>query len=318
MDVTSALIKLYSTHTTEAIESSGALLLKHFAVPDINSLIRIDGYTEAFSLVSDCAKTIDRLSAQLAGQPPGLMVRENIRLLRDMLDQRVLVKKQDVMRSLIEGRLYPKWDPLAQALYDRKKAILEWRDFFVSYTNRDAPATNGQFRRLIKSALGIVPKGADNQLNYVARVITRHLRRYQGLTGFFDEEDLKMGETLNHQVDQFCRKSFALVQIIEPLALASEPPTNWCFYEYSQFTENPDVTASLQRRHYFIVTGTTLGAVRPAALAGPFDPWVRKIDEVRYLALGHESNETIKSKIAEIAKEIVKLRAEVLESWINT
>jgi hypothetical protein len=53
------------------------------------------------------------------------------------------------------------------------------------------PATNQQFRGLIKSCLGTTPKGAETEANYLARVITRHLRRYQGLSGFFDEDNLK-------------------------------------------------------------------------------------------------------------------------------
>jgi hypothetical protein len=72
-------------------------------------------------------------------------------------------KKIEVTRSLFEGRLRRSWPPAEQALYDRKKQILEWRDFFVSYTNRDAPATNQQFSGLIKSCFGMTPKDDEAQ-----------------------------------------------------------------------------------------------------------------------------------------------------------
>ena len=59
-------------------------------------------------------------------------------------------------------------------------------------------------------------------------------------------------------------------QLIEPLALEREPTRNWCFYEYSQFSLNPDIVRLLgnKDRHFFIVTGGKVDdAVRPANLA---------------------------------------------------
>ena len=203
--------------------------------------------------------------------------------------------------------------------YDKKKSILEWRDFFVSYTNRDAPATNVQFRQLIRSCLGQAPKGDENQSNYVARVITRHLRRYQGLSGFFDEENLKVGESINTEVDRYCARAFALVQLIEPLALEREPPRNWVFHEYQQFSGNPDIVTLLgnKNRHFFVLAGAALEAIRPANLAPAYTSWVDRIDALKYISLSDERNNTLRSKIKLIANQILKLRTEIVDAWLS-
>jgi hypothetical protein len=316
MDPLAELVQLYSDHSIHAIEGSGSLLLQHFQQPTPEGLLAIPGYKETFSLVSACAASVDAIATRESD--PAAQVRASVRLLRRMIDDGEPAKKLDISRSLVQGRLYRSWSPAHQQLYEQKCAILEWRDFFVSYTNRDAPATNGQFRELIRSCLGQAPKGADNQMNYVARVITRHLRRYQGLSGFFDEDNLKVGENIQNQVDQYCARAFAFVQLIEPLALEREPPINWCFYEYSEFSRNPAVIGLLgnKDRHFFILAGGKLEAVQPANLPAAYRPWVDRIDGLRYVSLQNERNTTLRSKIQLIATEIVALRAQIVDAWI--
>jgi hypothetical protein len=121
------------------------------------------------------------------------------------------------------------------------------------------------------------------QANHVARVVTRHLRRYEQLSGFFDEDNLKVGEDLKEAVDGFCTKAFAFVQLVEPLSFDREPPQNWCFYEYKRFTENPAITALMgnKSRHYFILTDPQLSAIQPAGLYPPFTGWTKRIEELR-------------------------------------
>ena len=318
MDPIAELLQLYCDHSTEAIEADGAILLRHFQIPDVKGLLAIDGYKEAFSLVSGCAALLDGIVTR--NPDPEAQVRATVRLLRRMIDDGESSRKFDATRQLVEERLYKSWPPAQQDLYNRKKVILEWRDFFVSYTNRDAPATNDQFRSLIRSCLGRTPRGDENQSNYLARVITRHLRRYQGLSGFFDEDNLKVGENIEYAVDRFCRRAFALVQLIEPLALEKEPPHNWCFHEYSQFSLNPDIVGLLgdKDRHFFVLAGDGLKAVRPANLAPAYQAWLDRIGRLKYISLHDERNTVLRAKIQEIAIEIVALRAEIVDAWIES
>jgi hypothetical protein len=310
------LIKLYCQHTTSEIETDGRLLLKHFHVPDAVALLAIDGYKDAFHIVSKCSSELDLLVAKHSSTQA--QVTESIRLLRDMIDKGDLSKAIEVMRKLVEGRLYKTWPAADQQMYDRKKEILEWRDFFVSYTNRDAPAMNDQYRALIRSCFGVTPKGVENKSNYVARVITRHLRRSEGLSGFFDNDDTKVGEDIQHEVDGYCKRAFALVQLIEPLALEKEPPKNWCFYEYCQFGQSVSAggTVSGDKRHFFILAGDTLNTVRPANLVASYHEWVDRIERVRYVPLNNERNISLRAKIKTIAIEILSMRANIVDAWL--
>lgn len=317
MDVVDNLLALYTAHSTQEIEGNGALLLGHFGVRDPGDLTAIEGYNDAFTLVSACAKLVDDLAAENAD--PEAQVRAAIRLLRRMLDDGEPIKKQEAVRRLVEGKLYGSWATAQQSLYDRKKAILDWRDFFVSYTNRDAPATNSQFRQLIRGCLGKAPSGQDNNSNFLARVITRHLRRYEGLSGFFDEENLQVGEHIKFGVDVYCRTAFALVQLIEPLALDREPPINWCFYEYCKFSGNQELAALMgdKDRHFFILAGADLASIQPANLPAPYKKWVERIESVKFIPLADQRTTTLRAKIKQVAKQIVALRAEIVDAWVK-
>ena len=236
MNVRANLLKLYCDYTTYAIEESdGKLLLDTFGVGQPEALIAIPGYPATFAAISECALIVDHIAAKYPS--PDDQTRESLRTLRRMLDDGTPETKIEAVRTIVEGRLYKVWPAEQQVFYDQKKQILEWRDFFVSYTNRDAPAINRQFQDLIKSCLGFVPRGPQLQTNYLARVIARHLRRYQQLSGFYDDENLQVGENIQHKVDEYCTKVFAFVQIIEPLSFDKEPPHNWCFHEYRCFSE---------------------------------------------------------------------------------
>jgi hypothetical protein len=320
MDARIELTKLYCNHSTEAIESAdGKLLLDCFGVAQPEALLAIQDYPEAFALVSECAAIVDNLTAKYP--TPEVQVRESIRMLRRMIDDGDQPKKLDTARALVEGRLRTSWPPQERMLYDEKVQILEWRDFFVSYTNRDAPAINQQFRALIKSCLGSTPKGEQSKSNYLARVVTRHLRRYQQLTGFFDEDNLQVGENLQEAVDKFCTKAFALVQLIEPLTFDKEPPTNWCFHEYKRFTENPAIVALFGKkdRHYFVLTDPSLSAIQPAGLIPSYVGWVQRIESLRqaHIALDGERNMTLRAKIKDVAAQILTLRAEIIDRWLG-
>jgi hypothetical protein len=314
------LLELYRAHSTGAIEASdGRLLLDTFGAAQPEDLLAIAGYREAFGLVSMCSRFVDGIVSKHSRTDE--QVRESIRMLRRMHDDDEPAGKINATRKLVEGRLYPNWPAADRMLYDEKKQILEWQDFFVSYTNRDAPVTNEQFRSLIKSCLGSMPKGEQAGVNQLARVITRHLRRYQGLRGFFDESDIKAGENIEDAVDRFCTKAFALVQLIEPLTFDKEPPRNWCFHEYTRFSENHEVVALMgdRNRHYFIITDPDLGAIRPAALSPPYSAWFQRMNDLRqtHIVLTNERNTTLRSKIKVIANEILKLRAEVIDRWLS-
>jgi hypothetical protein len=313
------LTKLYCVNSIKLIErGNGEILLKAFGVQHHDQLLKIPGYSSAFTLVSECAAIVNALSRRCP--EPSDQLRESLRLLRGMVDDGAPTNKIEVTRKLVEGMLRNGWPSAHQELYDKKKEILEWRDFFVSYTNRDAPAINGQFRALIKGCLGASPKGQQLKENYLARVIARHLRSYQQLSGFFDNDNLEVGENIENRVDGYCTKAFALVQLIEPLSFAREPPTNWCFHEYTVFSGNAKVIEALgdKDRHFFILTDQQLGAIEPANPYPKYDKWAAHIANLKHLhiAVKNERNETLRGKIKKIATQIVALRSKTIDRWL--
>jgi hypothetical protein len=164
-------------------------------------------------------------------------------------------------------------------------------------------------------------QGRRSPKNYLAKVITLHLRQYQGLSGFFDEDNLKVGEIIKDEVDGYCTKAFALVQLIEPLTFDKEPPRNWCFHEFRQFSENPVLVALLgdKNRHYFLLTDPQLSSLQPANVFPPYAGWYKRIDDLKqvHISLDGERNITLRAKIKAIATQILTLRAEIIDAWLK-
>lgn len=316
MSILDDLVQLYCKHDAAAIEQGdGTLLLQHFNVSNPQALLALEGYASAFQSVSACAALIASLRTRHPEEAD--QVRESVRLLRRMIDDAEPQTKLEITRKLVEGSLRRRWKPEQQALYDDKAQVLEWRDFFVSYTDREARQTNKQFRLLINSCLGTFPRGEDLNRNHLAKVISRHLRRYEGLSGFFADESLEIGERIAEAVDGYCTKAFALVQLIEPLSFDREPPKNWCLHEYRCFSDNPIVKSLLgdHDRHFFVLTDA-LSALRPTHLSSSQNAWVDHIDSLKHLSLAGERNLTLRAKLKEIARQIGKVRHEVIEAWL--
>jgi hypothetical protein len=313
------LVGLYSAKPTSAIEKgNGDLLLKCFGVADYQSLLKIEGYQKDFALVSSCALYVDQFSIKWTEQASQVV--ESIRLLRSMLDDGEPQSRIDTVRQLIEGRLYRRaWDSAHQAQYDKKKGILDWKDFFLSYTNRDAPSTNQQLRDLVKSCLGKNPPSDPKSPNFVARVLAHHLQGYHTLSGFFDQSSIKAGEDIPDKVDDYCQSCFGFVQLVEPIMFGREPPKNWCFHEYRQFTDAPLVRDLLagKSRHYFILIQKELKDVLPAGGgAAAYKQWLEHMSRLRHVSLAGHKNESLRQEMKEVAEQILKLRAEVVEAWL--
>src|ERR1700719_3589115 len=96
MDPQTELTKLYSSYSTQAIEASdGRLLLDAFGVAQPEELVAIQGYSEAFVLVSGCSSILDSLVEKHVSDVE--QVRESLRLLRRMLDDGEPEKKIKTM-----------------------------------------------------------------------------------------------------------------------------------------------------------------------------------------------------------------------------
>ena len=311
------LIDLYTLYASADVESNGGrLLLEWFGVSSHEALLALDGYDEAFAQVSGCADLLRRLTERYKNK--GEQVIESLRLLRRMTDDAESDIRIITLRRLIEGRLYNRlWDSPEQTAYDQKKELLEWKDFFLSYTNRDG-ATNERFRALVKSCFSKYPLTGGN-FNYVAQVISHHLQGYQHLSGFFDRDKLKVGEDIQEKVDEYCRRCFAFVQLVEPLTFSREPPKNWCFHEYQQFSANSKISKALgnKDRHCFVLIDEKLKDLLPANIPPVYAEWSARMGRVLTISIsGYKRNAVLMPQLKEIAKQILKVRAEIIDAWL--
>jgi hypothetical protein len=210
-----------------------------------------------------------------------------------------------------------KWSQAQRDRFDRKLELLEWRDFFISYTDRDAPSTNERFRRLLRTTLSSTPAKAKGK-NFVARALAKHLGGYQQLSAFFAEDKLKIGEVVEREVDKYCHRAFAFVQLIEPMSFQREPPKNWCFHEYQIFTGTPVIQRLFgqKNRHFFILVDEPVDKVVPANLAADYDGWRDQLNAHKNVSLNPKTNNyDLRPVTREIADQIKNLRAEIINAW---
>src|SRR5262245_737082 len=317
MEPLDRLIRLFSVHEiSDILANDGQLLVDTFNVTDYTKLPEIPGYENAYVLVRKMVTQLDQVVKDF--QEPSQQVNECLRILLKMMDDMIPTGNIDVMQRLIEGRLYGlKWDDKGKQAYDRKREILKWKDFFISYSNRDAPATNQEFRMVIRSSLGKNPKDGEES-NYLAKVLAKHLRTHN-LEGFFDEWNLKVGEDIKEEITEYCKKCFGFVQLIEPVLFRKDPEKeNWCHFEYNHFTENPalQVIGNLDR-HYFVTTQEQLDRMLPVRFPSEYENWRDNIARRKRLCLVNKRETALRLEMREIAAKIRKLREETIEAWLS-
>lgn len=318
MEPLERLIEIFSTYEISAIlANDGQLLVDTFGVSDYKKLSEIPGYVDAFALVTTMATQLEQVVKDF--MEPSQQVNECIRILLKMIDEMKPIHNFEVMQHLIEGRLYGlRWIDKEKQAYDRKREILEWKDFFLSYSNRDAFATNQEFRNVIRSSLGKSPN-AGVESNHLAKVIAKHLRTHN-LEGFFDEWNLKVGEDIHEEVTKYCHKCFGFVQLIEPVLFRKEPKKmNWCHIEYNLFTENPtlQVIAKGLDRHYFVTTQDELDGMLPVRFPPEYEHWRDTILRRKQCCLLNKRETALRLEMRQIAAKIRKLREETIAAWLS-
>jgi hypothetical protein len=111
------------------------------------------------------------------------------------------------------------------------------------------------------------------------------------------------------------------VQLIEQATLRREPPRNWCYYEYTRFSENRAIVDRMgdKDRHYFILTGP-LSEIEPVNRVRRYNDWIQRVGRVRCddISISKvKEKATLRSKMRVIAEQILKLRNEIIESWLS-
>lgn len=334
-DVRNALIKLFSQHSCEEIEGSTDRLVKAFATPTFETVVKkpsyesvtaLPGYSEEYNLVKAAKRSIELITARF-GQHSGDQALQCLCLLKKLRAASLFrTPSYDVTRALIAETLSKAWSAADQSLFDERAQVFDtWSHFFISYTNRDANATNNRYKTLIARELGWPSAAEVRSRNYVARVLAKFLVQ-EGISGFIDYKVLQSGDELKGQIEAYCRSTVGFVQLVEPEALRepAPPDVNWCYREYVTFAGAPlprGACAGKGNRRFFVKAGAPLAA--PAAGAQLYEDWFADLfdPERSKLAVVMDAHnkapfDDLRLQLRGIAKQIVAAREELIDSML--
>lgn len=326
------LIALFAAHRCEEVEANDWSLLKQALGQDIaNIAATTTDYSNDFSCIKECRKEIDgivRDFPQTADQ-----VSPCLRALN--LDREAKKNERfSTFLALLKASLYANsWTQRDREIFDTKfKAIFEWKTYFLSYTNRDAQATNNTFERVIKHWVPKVRKDSDDwaKKNLLARVIVKLLQQSNQI-GFFDVDAIRSGDDIGARIRVYCRRSWAFVQMVEYQSFATPEggKPNWCFEEYDEFERGrAQLDQVLGSKHdgrfHFVIAvddeGGPIDVVDPLIPPGPdnkYDPWITTAKKLKAMTLTTRNANQVRSIVRDVAFQADTLRAQAVAEMLQ-
>jgi hypothetical protein len=226
--------------------------------------------------------------------------------------------KVKFLYELVRRTYYPKWSENQVYGFGRAaKAILNWQDVYVSYTNRDAVEVNKKNKRTIKWFLSeALSRDAWERRNLVARVVLRLLKQ-QNLKVYDEYHEIMDGRDIGVLMETQVKNSFFLIQLLEPASFIAVPgQQNWMFEEYQNFMTSVSAAGEEVSKERFlpVILGESLEAISPAIVPMVYQSWCEHIRSIKHLILPMSDGHELRRRISEIAKHIVTKRHEMLES----
>jgi hypothetical protein len=332
MTVYNDLINLFAEHAVSEIEgNNGKILTDCFGVATVEDLTKISGYTDNFTLVRECKVDLEKILARklLSAAEQVTACLESLYAYKEAgradRTQEDRPSPTETFRELIKRSVYDTaWSAEECETFDGKyKVIMDWRHFFLSYTNRDAKTTNDTFRELIESAYSldeIVTQWTTE--NFVAGAVAKFLKK-QNVSGFFDRNDIKSGDEIASEIRKYCGQCWAFVQIMEEETLVIPPAgkLNWCFEEYDEFHSAASHLQALLghdqgKRYHFVSTVEPIQDLEPANL-GQYSAWFKHAERLHYEGLLNKEPKEVRKTVKQIATEVVKLRKSVINDLLR-
>jgi hypothetical protein len=314
------LIDFFSIYSVKEADSEAVeTLLKLFGVNSRAELLRTDQYIQSY-------EPIERIRKELDSSIENLSCLDQVKSCLALLNTKKESNEKKVLEILIKligddskECLYKSWNKEQQDLY--KKAfpiIVHWNDFFFSYTNRNLPETNHDFEELIIPAFDKAEYEREvNEINYVAKFIVRHLTQ-NNLQAFFDQDKIKCGDDIKHEILKHCKSCYTFVQLIEKQVFnCPDGEDNWCYLEFKDFDIGARDNSEDEKRHYFFLTHKA-ERVYPTIIHSDHVSWQNRIEEREYVAIIHEStNLELRKKIDGLAKEIKNTKDKILKPFLG-
>lgn len=321
--VRSTLIALFADHPCAVVEADTQLISAAFFAASFDDVVRQPGYSSEYNLVGKAKRTVE-LIAEKHSAANGDQARQCLQLLKEKrIGRRFRTDEYNVIRALISRALYPTWGAIDQDRFDRRVRVFdEWTDFFLSYTNRDAIATNNRYSKLVNFQLGKKDSKLGPLRNRVPEVIARLLEA-DNLRGFADYDAMQPGDVIGEKVKDRCRNAIAFVQVVEKITLQEpEPPViNWCHEEYLAFTNAPlpSPSCSVKGHRIFCVLASAPPLSKPESGLGPYQSWFDSIEarlQVRVDDHNAAPYDGLRARINSIAKEITATRRELVDAML--
>jgi len=325
------LIQLFAQHPVDHVEANDGQLLKDTFGPARYDALQADpAYQHTYTLVKEYKKELEHIARTTAA--PRKQIHALLYYLKQIKHDQSK-ESLDVLSRLIRQSLYGAWAADEQAYYDqRHNIIIEWVDFFISYTNRDAGSTNHDFQDLYESVyFASPPPAVRNTTNLVAPIIVKYLNE-DGLEGFADWNDIKSGDEIGESVRTYCRKAYAFVQLVERVCFTKPNGSirNWCFEEYNTFKQ-AHLTGDLgpgnyNTRFHFLIVGDNLNQILPAQPPPSYNPWHQHMGQVHHGFLKQRphggapmsiSKYELIDALHEIACKVVEVKEQVLDELLS-
>ena len=138
----------YSVKEAETNSEAAKTLFDLFGVNSQAELLKTDQYNQSYEAIERIRKELDDSIENLSGLD---QVQSCLALLNAKKQDKKKEKLEILMKLIGDDTkecLYKSWDIEQQDLYEKAcPMIVQWDDFFFSYTNRNLPETNRNFEK---------------------------------------------------------------------------------------------------------------------------------------------------------------------------
>ena len=314
------LIELFARHSTDEIkENSGELLKEAIGINNYPDIQKIRGYNDFYEKLKKLRKELEFAVDN----------DEGIQQVKGCLD--LLLQKKDPEREeadekdfelsaklIRKGIYHLEWNKEQQKYFDLGcEMFTVWKDYFLSYTNRNRHETNSDFMHIIPPVLGeSFYREKKDESNLVPHLLVHYLHQH-GIRGFFDKHNMTCGDVIKDEIFKYCTSAYAFVQLVEiEIFNHREGEKNWCHNEFNTFDQwIKDTKLDRYKRYQFLLTHKK-EEVFPVDLHKDYKDWKNKIEERLYIDnLIELDRKKIREKMRELAMAIRDTREQILTDY---
>jgi hypothetical protein len=323
------LVNLFANHTAQEMTSTdGQRLIAaelQFPIAEYHNWAPRPTIREPFSKLLEIRGRVDLIVKNFPGNPD-LQFRKAAALLKKYRKQNA-VPEMRIAYKLAQSALVSGWDPeLKKRFAALSEFFKEYKDYFLSYTNKDSGRTNTDFAKTFYPETKQYIKTCSITANLLARQVVEHL---SGLSGFFDKQQILLGDAVRAKIVCGAATALVFIQLVSRAMLESEQneTDNWCFQEYMAYKCDDecacDVARGRTRLFIFLIAekpvpGNPAEAVRPFSdLRDAYKPWHDHMLELATQTLERSSCGKLKEQIEVIARQIHEFRHSILDSVVN-